>query len=196
MTTFRRVLTRAVAGAAAALMLAACSVESLLESALGRVEGVGDVTIDFSEEGGTFSITSEEGEVFGLDVDSQGQMEITTSDGTVSTTMDGEIPPEVSAAIDIPAGFTAQAVTRLTDTEDGNAILVQGAIAGDFTAILDELEASIDRRWAQTQRMIMTEGQMGAIVGTDEAEEYGLHATLIMEQDGAEGMLQLMLLQP
>lgn len=196
MITNRRVLTRAVAGAAAALMLAACSVESLLESALGRVEGVGDVTIDFSEEGGTFSVTSEEGEVFGLDLDSEGQMDITTAEGTVSTTMDGEIPAEVTAAIDIPAGFTAQAVTRLADTEDGDAILVQGTIQGDLTAILDELEASIDRRWAQTERMLMAEGHTGSVIGTDEAEERGIHATVIMEQDGSEGMLQLMLIGP
>ena len=195
-TPATRLVGRLVALATAAMLVAACSVEGLIEGALNRVEGIGDVDIDFSEEGGTFSVTSEEGKTFGFVADDQGRTEITTTDGTISTTVDGEVPPEVTDAIDLPAGFTAQVVSRMDDAEDGDAIIVQGMIRGSFDDLLDELEASISSRWPEVERLLMAEGHMGAIVGTDADGERGVHANLIMENDEDEGMLQIMVIQP
>lgn len=195
-TRSRRPIIRLIAASVAGLLLTACSIEGLIESGLSRVEGVGEVDIDFSEEGGTFSVTSEEGEVFGVDVDSEGQSQIRSGDGTMTTTVDGEIPPEVADAIDPPATFVAQSVTRIEETDDGEGILVQGTITGDFNALLDEIEASLDARWAQVERMVMAEGQMGTVIGHDEAEEQGVHASLMLEEGDQEGMLQIMVIQP
>lgn len=190
------ILARLVAVAAAGLLVAGCSAEGLIENALSRVEGVDDIDIDFSEEGGSFSITSEDGESFGIDVDAEGQSTINTNEGTVTTTVDGEVPSEVSDAIDLPASFQAQTVSRMEDMEDGNAILVQGTVQGSFNELLDELEAAANRRWAQVERVVMAEGQMGAVTAHDESEDQGVHANLIMEQGDAEGMLQIMVIQP
>ena len=195
-TPSTRILTRLVAVAAAGLMLAACSVEGIIETALSQVEGLDDVDIDFSEEGGSFSITSDDGETFGIDVDSEGQSTIHTNEGTVTTTVDGEVPSEVTDAIALPASFQAQTVSRMEDMEDGNAILVQGAVQGSFTELLDELEAAANQRWSQVERVVMAEGQMGAVTAHDDSEERGVHANLVMEQDDAEGMLQIMVIQP
>jgi len=196
-TRTSRLLTRSVALAAAGLMVAACSVQDLIEGGLSRVEGVGEVDIDFSEEGGSFNITSEEGEAFGVDVDDEGTSTIHTDEGSMTTTLDGEVPSEVTDAIDLPAGFTAQSVSRMEDAENGNAIMVQGTIQGAFGDLLDELEAAVSSHWSQVERMTMAEGQMGAVIGTDDAEEHGVHATLIMENDGTdEGMLQIMVIDP
>ena len=193
-STFR-LTVRLVAVAAVGLLVAACSVEGLIERGLSQIEGVGDVNIDFSEEGGSFTITSEEGEVFGIEVDDQGQSTIRTDEGTMTTTVDGEVPPEITAAIDLPSTFTAKTVTRMEDTEDGDGMILQGTVEGNFTDLLDELEASLRDRWPQVERMVMAEGHMGAIVATDEDEEQGVHANLAMEDDEPEGLLQIMLIQ-
>ncbi len=192
----RRSLSRLLAVAAAGLLLTACSVQDLIEGGLSRVEGVGEVTIDFSEEGGTFSITSEEGEVIGFDVDSEGQANLTTPDGTMETSIGGEVPEEVHDGIDLPSGYEPHAVTRFEAEDEGSGILVQGTIQGEFSSILDELEASLDARWAQTERILMQEGHMGMVAGTDADEERGVHATLVMDQgdEGNEGMLQIMVI--
>lgn len=195
-TPATRVIGRLVVLATAALFVAACSAEGLIEGALNRVEGVDDVDIDFSEEGGNFSVTSEEGETFGFTADDQGQMEITTNEGNISTTVDGEIPSEVTDAIDLPAGFTAQSTSRIEDNEDGNAIMVQGTIQGSFDDLLEDLEASISNNWPEVERVLMAEGHMGAIVGTDAEGDRGVHANLIMEDGEDEGMLQIMVLEP
>ena len=75
--------------------------------------------------------------------------------------------------------------------------MVQGTIQGAFGDLLDELEAAVSSRWSQVERMTMAEGQMGAVIGSEDAEERGVHATLIMENDGTdEGMLQIMVIEP
>lgn len=190
-----RLWTRTVALAIAGLLLAACSVEGLVGRALSQIEGVEGVDIDVSEEGGSFTITSDEGEVFGIEVDDQGRSTLRTDEGTVTTTVDGEVPAEVTAAVDLPTGFTPQAVSETT-TDDGRALLVQGEIRGSYGDILDEVEASLERRWAVVQRQEFNPGQMGTVMGHDEDEEVGVTVNLIIEPDSDEGLLQIMVINP
>ena len=199
MTTrsFRPSLAKLITIAAATVLLAACSVQDLIESGLSRVEGVGDVTIDFSEEGGIFSITSEDGEdVLAFDVDAQGRSTITTPEGTIDSSFDGEVPEEVSDAIDLPRGFQPQMVSRFESDEEGDqagGVVLHGTIAGDMGSILDELETSLEARWEKTERVMMDEeGQVAMVYASDADEQRGVHATLTMDQgDDEPGLLQI-----
>ena len=190
-----RLLTRATACAAATALLAACSLEGLIQRGLSQIEGVDSVDWDFSEEGGGFSITSDEGEVVGIEIDSDGRSTMTTPEGTVTTTPTDELPNEVLAAVELPDGI-GQTVVSETTTEDGRALVVQGEIQGDFERLLDHFEASLSERWTEVERMVMAPGIMGGVVAHDADGDRGVQVNLVFEEDRDEGMVQIMVINP
>jgi hypothetical protein len=179
-----------------ALLLAACSVDNLVERGLSRIEGVDDVEID--RESGSFAIRGEDGEVVEVEVDEgAGTSTITTEDGSITTGEVDQLPPEVAAVFTPPTSFRPQAVSDLT--EDGTrGLLVQGTIEGDWAELMDGIEASLDAGpWDEVQRQTVVAGVMGAMVATTEGEPGStLTVTLMMDEGQPEGVLSIMLVQP
>ncbi len=194
-TVRRHVATLAAAGAAA-LLVAGCSVDSLLERGLSMVEGVEGVEID--REGGSFSISSEEGELFAIDIDEEeGTASFSTEEGSVTTGQASELPPEIAAVFTPPPGFEVQAVSDMSSTEEGRGLLAQGEITGEWSTLMDALETEMESGpWDQVQRQVMESGVMGVITGAREDGGGTLNASLVMEEDTEEGMLSLLLVIP
>ncbi|TVR25270.1 MAG: hypothetical protein EA387_04330 [Nitriliruptor sp.] len=188
---------RAVAGLSlGALLLTACSTDSLLERGLSQIEGVDDVEID--RESGSFAIRGEEGEVFEVEVDEgTGTSTITTEEGTVTTGGIDELPSEVAEVFTPPPAFQPQAVTDLT--EDGTrGLMVQGTIEGDWAELMDSIEAAVTAgSWDEVQRQTMLEGVMAAVVATTEGEPgSNLTVSLMMDENETEGLLSILLVEP
>lgn len=191
----RSVTLRLTACASAGLLLAACSIEGLIQRGLSQIEGVDSVDWDFGEEGGGFRITSDEGEVLSFEGDAEGRSTMTTPEGTVTTTVTDDIPSEVTSAVDLPGGLTQVVVTEMT-TSDGDAVAVQAEVQGDFDTLLDDLEASLASRWGEVQRVVMAPGIMANLVAGDPDGDVGVTVALIFEEDRDEGMLQVMVFNP
>ena len=193
-TTRRHAATLAAAGATA-LLLAGCSVDSLLERGLSMVEGVEGVEID--REGGSFSISSEEGERFAIDIDEEeGTASFATEEGAVTTGQASELPAEIAAVFSPPPGFEVQAVSDMTNP-DGRGLLAQGEITGEWDQLLDSIEAAVEAGpWDEVQRQVMEAGVMGVVIGSREDGGGTLNASLIMEDGGQEAMLSLLLVIP
>lgn len=193
----RRHSTRVVATLSlGALLLTACSTDSILERGLSQIEGVDDVEID--RDSGSVAIRGEDGEVFEVEVDEEaGTSTITTQDGTVTTGEIDELPPEIAAVFPPPPSFRPQAVSDLA--EDGTrALMVQGIIEGDWEELMDSIEAAVAAgSWDEVQRQTMLAGVMGAVVATTEGEPGStLTVSLMMDEDEPEGLLSIMLVQP
>lgn len=179
-----------------ALLLSGCSVDSVVERGLSRIDGVDGVEID--RDSGSFAIRGEDGEVFEVEVDEgTGRSTITTEEGSVTTGEIDQLPAELATVFTPPASFRPQTVTDLT--EDGTrGLMVQGPIEGDWAALMDSIEAGMDAgSWDEVQRQTMLAGVMGAVLATTEGEPAStLTVTLMMDEDETEGLLSIMLVQP
>ena len=181
---------------AGALLVAGCSVDSLLERGLSQVEGVDGVAID--RESGSFSIRGEEGEVMSVEIDEEsGTSTFTTEEGTVTTGQADELPPEIAALFSPPPGFAPQAVSDLTEA-DTRGLMVQGSIEGDWDDLMDSIEAAVEAGpWDEVQRQAVVPGVMGAVIGLQEGDPgTNLNVSLLMEEDGTEGLLSIVLVLP
>lgn len=190
-----RMLRTTLAAGAAGVLLAACSSDSLVERAVGMIDGVEGVDID--TDSGSISIQGEDGALFEMEVDEENQSStITTEDGTITTSADQEFPPEIAAVFTPPPGFQVVSVAEFT--EDTNRVLmVQGQITGVWQELMDDLEARVRAGgWDDVQVSAMAVGFMGGIVGANEDGSVGLSISLMMEEDNPEGLLQVMYLQP
>lgn len=185
----------AVAGAAS-LLLAGCSVDSLLERGLSMVEGVEGVEID--REDGSFAIRSEDGELFSIDIDEEeGTASFATQDGAVTTGPTSELPAEIAAVFTPPAAFEVQAVSDMSSVEDGRGLLAQGPISGDWQDLLDSIEAAVEAGpWDEVQRQVVAAGAMGTVIGGREDGQGTLTVSLMMEEANDEGMLSVLLVTP
>lgn len=194
-TIRRHTRTLAVAGAGA-LLLASCSVDGLLERGLSMVEGVEGVEID--RDGGSFAIRSEEGELFAIDIDEEeGTASFATEEGSVTTGQASELPSEIAAVFSPPPGFQVQAVSDMSSTEDGRGLLAQGEITGDWSELMDTIEAAVQAGpWDEVQRQVMQAGVMGIVIGGREDGSGTLNASLMMEEGAQEGMLSVLLVIP
>ena len=195
-STIRRHARTLAAAGAGALFLAGCSVDGLLERGLSMVEGVEGVEID--REGGSFAIRSEEGELFAIDIDEEeGTASFATEEGSVTTGQASELPSEIAAVFSPPPGFQVQAVSDMSSTEDGRGLLAQGEITGDWSDLMDTIEAAVQAGpWDEVQRQVMQAGVMGTVIGAREDGSGTLHASLMMEEDAQEGMLSVLLVIP
>ena len=177
--------------AAAAAVLSACSVESIVERVIGQAEGIDEVSIDADE--GSFSIGGEEGE-FGLEVGEDGSTSFRGEDGEFSTAPTDEVPPDfLDAVTAVPDTFVPVAVSE-TSSADGSGRMLQGEVSGDREQLLEELEEGITSAgWAEVERVAYGPG-FGAVVGTEgEAGGRGVQASVMLDEDEGEGMLQILL---
>ena len=194
----QRTLRAAAATGVAAVLLAGCSIEGLIERALSQVEGVEGVEID--RESGSFAIRGEDGEVLAFELDDeQGGFSVQGADGSFSTTQTDQLPPEIAAVFTPPDSFQPALVSEIV--EDGTrGITVQGPIIGDWATLMDDLEARANAGdWTQVERQTMGAGVMGAIIAVREGDpELTLNVSLIMEEnsENEEGILSLLLLRP
>ena len=195
-STIRRHAPTLAAAGAGALLLTGCSVDGLLERGLSMVEGVEGVEID--REGGSFAIRGEEGELFAIDIDEEeGTASFATDEGTVTTGQASELPAEIAAVFSPPAGFQIQAVSDMSSTEDGRGLLAQGEISGDWSELMDTIEAAVQAGpWDEVQRQVMQAGVMGVVIGAREDGSGTLNASLVMEEGEQEGMLSVLLVLP
>ncbi len=186
----RRVLLVGAAGA----LLAACSADSVVERAVGMVDGVEGVDID--SEDGSISIEGQDGETFDMDIDEDGESStITTQDGTITTAQDQELPAEIAAVFDAPAGYRIGAVSDITDNGD-RVIMAQGEIEGDWQTLMDDLEARVRAGdWDEVQVSAMVVGAMGGI-NAARGENEVLSITLLQDEDSSTAMLSLVYGQP
>ncbi len=190
-------VTARLAGAATvALLLAGCSAESIMESALEQVDGVGEV--DFDAEGGSFSVTDEDGEEFGVDVDPEtGESTLRAGEEEVTTSPTDEVPAEIAAAVTLPEAFTPVSMSR-SDVDGGVQTMLQGEISGDFDALFAEIEQGVAAAgWSHVEPNPMVPGQQGMVIGQhDEDGEVGVMVSLTLgEETGDDGMLQVILLE-
>lgn len=195
-TTARRTI-RALAAIAAGLLLAGCSTERIMETALEQVDGVGDV--DFDAEGGNFSVTNEDGEEFAIEVDAEtGASTMRTDEGEVSTRPVADVPPAVAEAVTLPDGFQPVSLSE-GDIDGGTQVMLQGEISGGFDDLLAQIEEGVRAGgWAHVERQAMFEGQQAMVVGQDDAEDSdsGVMVSLIMtDADAGEGMIQVVLVR-
>lgn len=181
----------------AAVLLVGCSTERIMESALERVDGVGDVSID--AESGSFSVTGDDGEEFSVEVDSEtGESTFRTHEGEVSTSPTQEVPDEIADAVTLPAAFAPVATSR-GDVDGGTQLMLQGTVTGDFAALVEEIEQGVRAGgWDVVERQAIVEGHQAMIMGRDDAEDddRGVMVTLMLGEGDDEGMLQVILLQP
>lgn len=183
-----RLLRSTLAAGAAGALLTACSSDSLVERAVGMVDGVEGVDID--SDSGSISIEGQDGEQFEMEVDEKDQSStITTEDGTITTSADQEFPAEIAAVFDPPPGYQVVSVADFTD-EDNRVLMVQGEIDGDWQELMDDLEARVRAgNWDEVQVSAMAVGAMGGIVATRNDGAEGLNITLLMEENNPTGML-------
>lgn len=189
-----RLLRSTLAAGAAGALLAACSSDSLVERAVGMVDGVEGVDID--SDSGSISIQGEDGALFEMEVDEDGQSStITTEDGTLTTAVDQELPPEIAANFDPPPGYRIGAVYDATD-EGNRVISTQGEIDGDWQELMDDLEARVRAgNWDEVQVSGLAVGAMGGIVATRNDGAEGLNITLLMEENNPTGLLSVVYLE-
>jgi len=190
-----RLLRTTLAAGAAGALLAACSSDSLVERAVGMVDGVEGVDID--SDSGSISIEGEDGALFEMEVDEDDQSTtITTEDGTITTSTEQEFPAELAAIFDPPPGYQVASVAEYTE-EDRRVLMVQGEIAGDWQELMDDLEARVRAGdWDEVQVASMAVGVMGAVIGTVEEGDQVLNVQLMMEENNPTGLLSVMYLQP
>lgn len=125
----RRLIT-IVAVPAAALLLTACSTDSLLESAVeegieraaeASGDDVGDVELDLDGEDGTFSIE--------------------TDDGSLSFGGSSELPEDFPDDLPLPGDFEAQSVQEFS-SEGEQVVAVQGTVEG-YQQVVEFYEAEL-----------------------------------------------------
>ena len=185
-----------VALGTAALLLAGCSTDSLLERGLSMIEGVEGVDID--TDSGSISIRGQEGELFEMEIDEEtGDSTFTTEEGTVTTSTDNELPSEIAAVFAPPASFQPVSVSDFLDG-DNRAVMAQGPITGEWEPLMDQIEAAVQTGpWDEVMRQAMAPGVMGSVMGTQEGDDaVQLMVNLIIDEGAPEGMLQIVLLLP
>lgn len=190
-----QLLRRVLAAGAAAALLTACSTDSVVERAVGMVDGVEGVDIDSDD--GSISIEGEDGERFEMDVEEDGESStITTEDGTITTGADQTLPPEIAAVFDAPDGYRIGAVSDITD--DGNRVIItQGEIDGEWQALMDDLEARVRAGgWDEVTVSAMAVGAMGGINGSRDDGAEGINITLLAEENSTTAILGVTYLQP
>ncbi|MCC5947731.1 MAG: hypothetical protein JJT89_04670 [Nitriliruptoraceae bacterium] len=177
-----------------ALLATGCSVESLLETALSRADGVEGFEID--QEAGSFSIRTDDGEELTFDAE-DGSGRIVMEDGTMTTAQTNEIPAAVAARVSLPASFEPAQVLEMEmdgqDGDDGRMTTVTGTVTGDFDTLLAELEAAAAASGdGEVMVQTMAPGVMAMVIA-EHAENDGVMLSLTMDSEGAtEGMLQVM----
>ena len=138
------------------------------------------------------------GELFALDIDEQeGTASFSSEEGSITTGQASELPPEIAAVFSPPPGFEVQAVSDMSSEQDGRGLLAQGEITGEWSALMDTIEAAVQvGPWDQVQRQVMEPGVMGIVIGGRQDGGGSLNATLVMEEGAQEGMLSVMLVIP
>jgi hypothetical protein len=183
-----RVLRRALAAGAAGALLAACSTDSVVERAVGMVDGVEGVDID--SEDGSISIEGQDGERFEMDIDEEGES------STITTGADQTLPDEIAAVFDAPDGYRIGAVSDIAD--DGSRVFItQGEIDGEWQALMDDLEARVRAgNWDEVTVSAMAVGAMGGINATRGDGAEGLNITVLAEENSTTAILGVTYLQP
>ena len=138
------------------------------------------------------------GELFALDIDEQeGTASFSSEEGSITTGQASELPPEIAAVFSPPPGFAVQVVSDMSSDKDGRGLLAQGEITGEWSALMDTIEAAVQvGPWDQVQRQVMEPGVMGIVIGGRQDGGGSLNATLVMEEGAQEGMLSVMLVIP
>lgn len=180
----------------AALLLAGCSADSIMEGALEQVDGIDDV--DFDTEEGSFSISGEDGEL-GADIDPEtGEATFRSDEGEISTSPTDEVPDEIAEAVDLPDAFEPGSMSQ-ADIDGGMQWMLQGEIEGDFDALLDEVEDGVRAAgWPQVERQLLAEGHQATVVGASEEDaddDRSVMVTLTLPDGEVAGMLQVVLVQ-
>lgn len=193
-TTTRPISLRWLGGATlSAVLLTGCSGDRLVETALERVDGVESVDID--ADSGSISLDTQDGEVsLEFDESGDGSSTITTPEGTVETTVGGELPAAVIDAITLPDTFVLEAVQEI-QAEGGSGIALTGTVSGALDELLADLTASATAAgWPEAEATVISEQVYGGVFATDPDNGASLSITIILDDEqSAEGMLQLVL---
>lgn len=187
-----RASRRLLVVAAGSLLMAACSVEGLMERALEQADGVD--AVDFDAEEGSFAIEGEEGEM-NLDIDEEtGAATFGTHEGEVTTSPTDEVPDEIAAVVDLPEAFQPQA--RIDGDIDGvDQVAVQGTIAGEFAALMDELQDAVHAGgWDETERGELAPDRSGTLMAEND-DGQALVVSLMLPEAGEDGRLHVQLLR-
>lgn len=188
----RRTLRATIALGAAGALLAACSAESVVERAVGMIDGVEGVDLDL--EDGSISIEGEDGALFQMDIDEDDQSAtITTEEGTFTTGAAQEYPAELAAVFTPPPGFEAVMVSEFTDS-DQRGVMVQGEVKGGFEALRTDLQTQLEGGdWDEVSEGSMAPGVMSVLVAYREVQggTAALTVSLIMEDESDTGVLSL-----
>ncbi|MFP4235471.1 MAG: hypothetical protein ACLFUG_11135 [Nitriliruptoraceae bacterium] len=183
-----RALARFLALGAAAALLAACSGADIAERALESVEGVGDVDLD--PEDGSISVEDEDGERLEMELDEEGgSSTITTEEGTITTGQDQAFPEQLAAVFDPPEGYRIISVADVV--EDGDRVVTTvGEIDGEWQAMMDDLEARVRAGdWDDVQVNSTVAGAIGSITATRNDGAESLNVSLLQEENNPTATL-------